>query len=63
MYIVIFVTDINECDSNPCQNGGTCTDGVNGYTCGCADGYTGTHCETGICFIKGKVCNSIIGFS
>ena len=39
--------DINECNSDPCQNGATCTDEVNGYACGCADGYTGTLCETG----------------
>lgn len=27
--------DINECDSDPCQNGATCTDGANFYTCRC----------------------------
>jgi hypothetical protein len=41
-------TDIDECLSSPCQNGGTCTDDVNGYTCACDAGYTGTNCETGI---------------
>ena len=41
------VPDINECDSSPCQNGGTCTDNVNGYTCDCVAGYTGTECQTG----------------
>ena len=30
------------------MNGGTCTDNVNEYLCGCSDGYTGTHCEIGI---------------
>ena len=30
----------------PCQNGGTCSDGVNEYTCGCVAGYTGDDCET-----------------
>ena len=42
-------TDINECASDPCQNGGTCTDMVNGYTCDCAPGYSGTDCESSVC--------------
>jgi len=37
---------VDECSSNPCENGGTCTDGVNGFTCSCLAGYTGTTCET-----------------
>ena len=36
--------DIDECASSPCQNGGTCTDGFNSYTCVCAAGRTGLHC-------------------
>ncbi|CAH1271145.1 CRB2 [Branchiostoma lanceolatum] len=39
--------DVDECASDPCQNGGTCEDEVNGYTCTCAEGYVGDHCETG----------------
>ena len=38
---------VNECSSDPCINGGTCTDGVNQFTCSCIDGYIGTKCETG----------------
>ena len=39
--------EIDECSPNPCQNGGSCTDMVNGYSCTCAAGYTGNDCETG----------------
>ena len=47
----IIKPDINECISNPCQNGGNCTDGVNGYTCTCELGYEGLSCETSMVFI------------
>ena len=36
--------NVNECEPNPCLNGGTCTDRVNGFTCQCAAGWTGTNC-------------------
>ena len=29
----ITFSDPNGCASNPCRNGGTCTDGSNSYTC------------------------------
>ena len=41
--------DTDECASDPCQNGGTCEDGENGYTCTCADGWEGDNCETSKC--------------
>jgi len=34
-------TDVNECASTPCQQGGTCEDQVNGFTCSCPPGFTG----------------------
>ena len=37
--------NINECDPNPCLNDAACVDGINGYTCNCNDGFTGTNCE------------------
>ena len=39
--------DINECDSNPCQNGGNCNDAVASYSCVCIAGYDGHDCKIG----------------
>ncbi|XP_029444624.1 cubilin [Rhinatrema bivittatum] len=38
--------NINECSSNPCQNGGRCVDGINGYFCNCTNTWTGPQCQT-----------------
>ena len=45
-------SNIDECSPDPCQNGGTCIDGMNSYTCVCMDGYNGTNCENN--FVLGK---------
>ena len=33
--------NIDECLSDPCQNQGTCVDGIAGYVCECPKGFTG----------------------
>jgi len=43
---VLTHTEIDECLSQPCLNGATCTDGDNAYTCTCQPGYGGNNCET-----------------
>ena len=40
--------NIDECAVNPCQNGATCTDTINSYTCSCLAGYNGENCENNI---------------
>ena len=45
-YIFSHLIDIDECRSNPCENGGTCNDAVDMYTCDCDAGYNGDNCET-----------------
>ncbi|XP_048580138.1 uncharacterized protein LOC5520382 [Nematostella vectensis] len=39
------------CSSNPCQNGGTCTEAAAGrYSCACPVRFSGEHCENGVTF-------------
>ncbi|XP_054718914.1 protein crumbs-like [Uloborus diversus] len=41
--------NIDECQSSPCQNNGSCTDEINSYTCDCTrTGYRGPNCEENI---------------
>uniref|UniRef100_A0A452QD80 Fibulin-7 n=1 Tax=Ursus americanus TaxID=9643 RepID=A0A452QD80_URSAM len=40
-----YCKDISECSSQPCQNGGTCVEGVTQYKCICPPGRTGSRCQ------------------
>ena len=42
----LIFADIDECNSGPCMNGGTCTDEINKHNCTCVPGFTGPYCET-----------------
>lgn len=37
--------NIDECASNPCQNGGTCSDAIDSFHCRCQFGYQGQTCS------------------
>uniref|UniRef100_UPI0037E8EBD6 coagulation factor IXb n=1 Tax=Semicossyphus pulcher TaxID=241346 RepID=UPI0037E8EBD6 len=37
--------DGDQCKPPPCQNGGSCTDGVGAYTCWCQPNFSGKNCE------------------
>jgi len=43
--INIQISVIDDCNPNPCENGGNCTDGVNTFTCDCEEDFTGMRCE------------------
>ena len=36
-------TNIDDCASGPCRNGGRCYDQINSYTCDCAQGFYGDY--------------------
>ncbi|KFO35037.1 coagulation factor X [Fukomys damarensis] len=37
--------DGDQCENNPCQNQGTCRDGLSEYECTCQEGFEGKNCE------------------
>ena len=41
------ISEIDECQSEPCMNGATCIDEVNAFECHCAPGFEGDFCEMG----------------
>ena len=44
---VYYILDINECESNPCVNGGTCFDNIGHFTCDCTPEFGGSRCHLG----------------
>ena len=44
-WVCCCAADIDECANNPCVHG-TCTDGIDSYTCACDDGYDGNNCNS-----------------
>uniref|UniRef100_A0A3Q0SC79 Crumbs cell polarity complex component 2a n=1 Tax=Amphilophus citrinellus TaxID=61819 RepID=A0A3Q0SC79_AMPCI len=50
--------NIDECESEPCQNGGICEDKINGYTCTCPVGFLGELCEVNIDECESQPCQN-----
>ena len=44
----MFDSETNECESNPCENGGVCTDHLSRYTCQWSRHFTGDVCQYGM---------------
>ena len=62
---VLCQTQIDNCASRPCLNGGTCTNGVGSYSCECTPHFTGETCEEeveGKCPIVDPISTNIIQF-
>ena len=66
-YDYLCESNINECDSMPCTNGGECIDGINRFECVCPRGYEGAQCqrETNECVSNpcqhGATCEDLSG--
>lgn len=46
---LLVFSDVNECEKNPCKNGGSCTDLQANYTCQCPGEYMGRNCQYSKC--------------
>lgn len=62
---VVYAVPDNHCAPNPCQNGGSCTNELDGFTCTCQPGWQGPVCDQVIdrcapnpCLNEG-VCNQV----
>jgi hypothetical protein len=44
LFTFFIPVDSENCSPNPCENGGTCTDGVNSFSCECVPGWEGDTC-------------------
>lgn len=51
-------SEINECESSPCQNGGVCVDKIASYACACPMGFTGLNCEEEILKCENSPCKN-----
>lgn len=51
---------MNECNQTnlACHNGGTCVDGVNGYTCQCPAHFSGPFCNVTVTKCDGSPCQN-----
>ena len=48
-FIIKYISlEIDECASEPCNNGGSCVDDGAEFSCACVAGFTGEQCETGV---------------
>ena len=52
--------NIDDCPGNLCENGATCIDVIDGYTCACPPRFTGEYCGEDVdeCSIRPSVCQN-----
>ncbi|OAD53539.1 Neurogenic locus Notch protein [Eufriesea mexicana] len=52
--------NIDDCPGHLCQNGATCMDRINEYSCLCPPSYTGTQCELDVdeCSVRPSLCHN-----
>ena len=56
----MIVITLDHCSSNPCQNGATCINDGEIYTCYCAELYDGNNCENLDVYDENDLCNGTL---
>ena len=49
---------MDDCDPNPCANGGQCIDDVDDFSCFCEQGFTGKRCQHTIDYCESDPCQN-----
>lgn len=50
--------NLSLCDSDSCQNGGTCVNTLESFVCECVPGFTGGQCEVDLCVVSNPCQNN-----
>ena len=48
LWFILYISDVDECLTSPCQHDGTCTNTIGSYSCYCTDFWKGDECTIGI---------------
>lgn len=51
--------NVNSCEINRCEHGGTCIDTLDGFECKCKPGFVGLNCEAQVKECAAEPCNSV----
>lgn len=59
VFYVLKFSDIDECLTVSCLNGGTCINEIGGFRCECPSGYRGDTCGIGETMVSLNICEFI----
>ena len=45
LMVICWQHPLDDCESGPCMNNGTCVDGIHSFSCECSQGFTGKVCD------------------